>query len=711
MKRYIFIFFFIVLYSLYSQPKIGLALSGGGARCLAQIGMLKVLDELDIQIDYIAGTSIGSVIGGLYAMGYTANEIEDIILTLDWQDIMSSRIRRQDLSLNQKRWLPYANYYFNLNKQFIPELPQAFLFGNSLINTFFDLTYSVSFVSHFDDLPIPFRTVATNIITGEMVIIEDWKLHEAMRASMSFPSILQPFEKDGCLYIDGGIRGNLPVKVVKNMGADLIIGFQTSSGLKKKNQLQSLIDVLDQTINIGVNDNVEIDIQDCELLIKPELNDIQLLDFHKRKEIIRLGEESAREHIVKLAHLPKRTKQIQKLGISKNVKLTAIQVQGQNYLSSNKIKEYIGLKKGENYSSQDISAAFAKAYHSSLFTTIYPTLIQEDDGAKLVIHVKEKPQNLLGIGFVYRNQNEMNVNLILEMNNYFQKNSKFISNLKLGAENEWNIDYVKNFGKSWGIYFRLFPNVKEYRLYTYNTSHQKISSVRSFGYGATFGIGAFADQAVAMEWYSFADKSRYYQDIGEFDTATFSSSGLGIKFYHESLDGVLFPMQGAQGIAKFTLNRIGFTSDEWHKKMYSKIRLVIPMSPLFAPEYRFEYGSYFRRSDFVNYDPFYIGGIDSFVGLHLREKSAPIYKINTFQLRFKMKKSFYLTATYNVLQLGDIDKWEFFKGGFTHGAGLEIGFDFILLPMRFAVAVNENFKSYYYLSIGYDFDPFEFSRK
>jgi NTE family protein len=712
MKRHIlFILSLLLILSVFSKPKVGLALSGGGARGLAHIGMLKVIDEMNIKIDFVVGTSIGSVIGGLYALGYSATEIEQIIMRLDWQEIMSSKIKRQNLSIAQKRWLPYANYYFDLNEQFIPTLPQAFLSGNSLINEFFNITKSAALTQHFDDMPIPFKAIVTNVVTGEMVAVDDWKLYEAMRASMSFPTILQPFEKEGCLYIDGGIRGNFPVEVVKQMGADIVIGFQTSSGLKEKKELQSLIDVLDQTINIGISENVKTSLEECAIVIKPVLEDIQLLDFAQKKEIIKLGEEAARKYFSELNKLPKKETATKQLEFQNTIQFSDIRVIGRNHLSSAKIREYIGLKKNEPYTFQDISEAFVKAYHSALFETIYPVLKTPDNRVILEIHVKEKQRNRIGTGFSYRNGNEMNVNVVLEMNNYFQPNSKFLSNLKLGAENEFNVDYVKNFGKYWGIYFRLFPNVKEYRLHLYNTEHEKVSSVRSLRYGATAGIGAFADQAVAMEAYLFADKLQLYQDVGVFESTSFSSSGAGIKLYHESLNDVLFPMQGAQGLIKFTLNRKGFCEGEFYKKLDSRFRFIIPFSSQFVSEYRFEYGSYFKRSEFVEYDPFYIGGLDSFLGLRLRERSAPIYKINSFLLRFKIKNNSYLTAAYNVLQLGDIDQWDFFETDVVHGFGVELGFDFMILPVRLAAAINQQYNLYYYLSVGYDFDPFVFSRK
>jgi len=292
MKLKILLIITLITISLHSEGseldslKIGLALGGGGARGFAHIGVLKVIDELEIPIDYIAGTSSGAVIGALYAMGYSAVQIEEMILDLKWQDIFDEKICRENEYIGNKRWKPYANVFFDVQKNLLPKLPSAFLSGNNLTNLLFDLTFQSSETTDFEQLPIPFRCVATNILTGERKEFSRGYLLEAIRASMSFPSIMQPFEVDNQLYIDGGILANLPVETVRNMGADFIIGIQTSSGLKSEKELVSLIDVLDQTINLRITQNVEKSAELCDILLVPDLHDISLMDFQNQVRII-----------------------------------------------------------------------------------------------------------------------------------------------------------------------------------------------------------------------------------------------------------------------------------------------------------------------------------------------------------------------------------------------------------------------------------------
>jgi len=709
-SKYILVLMIIIIViSLHSEEKVGLALSGGGARGLAHIGILKVIDELNVQIDYIAGTSMGAVVGGLYAMGYSAVEIEEMILKNDFDDIFDEAVSRENLYIGQKRWMPYANYYFDLDDKFRPGLPEALFSGSKLILKLFDYTYSALNINDFDELPIKFKCVATNIITGEMKVFDKGNLHEAMRASMSAPSILEPMKLDDKLYIDGGIRANLPSEIVKDMGADKIIGLQLSSELRSKENLDNLIKVLDQTINFSMTDNVKRSIELCDILIKPELVDLSNYDFKNIKNMIDLGEIAARKHIDELEKLPKQKERKHIEVIPNKVSFTKISVIGNKHLSDAKIKEYVGFKKDASYSKKEILQAITDAYNSQNFKYIYPVINCVNEEHELILNVKERNRKRLGFALSSNTDQEVVVGLTLELNNYIQHNSKLLINAQIGDKNELNLDYVKNFGKHWGIYFRAFPYAKEQNLYSYGEDHSITNSVYSVEYGATSGIGFYARNSIVAELYGYTYRSRLYKHIGEFENSEFYSSGLGIKFYHESLNDYIFPMHGVQFLAKLSTAREGVYSEVGNKKFYSKLRMLLPFGSNFSVKYQFEYGSHFDSKE-EEFDPFYIGGIDSFMGLYPAEKSAAIYKINTIAMRFNLLKNLFCDIQFNVLQLGDIDYWtpedDFFKA-----VGMKLGYKTFLGSLRIGAALDEDKEDHLYFSFGYNFDPFEFSRR
>nr|MBC8385521.1 patatin-like phospholipase family protein [Candidatus Cloacimonadota bacterium] len=628
MKKIAFLFLILFPVTIFCRQSIGLALSGGGARGLAHIGVLKEIDRSGIQIDYISGTSTGAIIGGLYAMGYSGLEIEKIFKEFQWQEILNEKIHRENISIGLKRWKPYANYNFDLDENFLPQLPQAFLSGNNLINKLFELTFPVEHIENFDDLKIPFRCVATNILNGEMKVFSSGSLHEAMRASMSFPSILQPFEIDDEYFVDGGISANLPSKALLEMGAELIIGVQTSSQLKTISELQSMIDVLDQTVSLNIIKNINSSAEICDFLIKPDLENVTKFDFSRQAEIITAGEISAKEILSEFADKIEKIRSSDKNHLQEKISFAKIYTSGNKYLSNAKIKEFVGLKENTPYSKSEIIKAFDNAYNSALFNFIYPDIVLQNSEYQLRIAVREKNRKLLGFNLSYNENNEIVSGLTLELNNYLQKNSKLLFNIQIGDRHELNLDYVKNFGRHWGVYFRLFPYLSEFKLISYNEDHEKMNSVKSLEIGSTFGIGFFAQQLLALELFGYSFRTNLYRDVAEFENRNFQATGYGIKMYHENLDDYVFPMKGSQALLKFSTAERVFFSDEGFRKFYTKFKFLLPFGKNISLKYQFEYGSYFNNFS-VDFDPFYIGGLDSFLGLHVHEKSAPIYKINT----------------------------------------------------------------------------------
>ncbi len=708
MKKYIILLITFLTVLLAAEEKIGLALSGGGARGLAHIGVLKVIDEMGIRIDYITGTSTGAIVGGLYAMGYSGLEIEQIFLNIDWRDILADKVERDDVYIGQKRWKPYANFKFPLNDDFKPSLPKGFIPGNKLVNKLFELMYPAAEIKDFDELPIPFRCTATDVLTGDLKIFSSGALHEAIRASISFPSFLEPFEIDGRSYIDGGINANFPVEVAAAMGADFIIGVKVTSGLRENDRLNSLIDILDQTVNFNISKNVERSQVYCNVVINPSLEKYSNTSFNKIEEIIDLGARSARE-ILEKVELPRRDETMDKVVLSEPpLRFWKISVEGNKYLSGSKIKRYLKLETGRTYSRKEISQAFRDAYNSELFDLIYPRIEHTEEGSKLIVKVKERNRKKLGINYTYNDNNEFTAGLTLELNNYLQRNSKLLFNLRLGNITELDLDYVKNFGRMLGIYFRVFPYYIEKRLYSYNADHEKVNSVRSRQIGATAGVGFFSQYAVNAEFYTFTFDTKIYRDIAEFEDTRYRSSGLGFKIYHENLDDFIFPMKGSQILAKISRADKEFYSDVSYNKYFSRLKLLLPFGRNFSFKYQFEYGSYFESDD-IDFDPFLIGGYDSFIGLNQNEMSAPIYKINTLALRFRILKNLFSDLQYNILTLGNSDIW-LPETNVYHGAGIKLGYNTAWGPVRLAIAVDNDLETYFYFSLGYNWDAFEFSR-
>ncbi len=285
-----------IVFPAHARPKIGLCLSGGGARGAAHIGVIRVLEELNIPVDCIAGTSMGAIVGGLYAAGMPIEEIERIAQESDWDSLLTDRVPRSDLPYRRKH--DPTNYFLGLDVDFTDGivLPRGLIPGKRLDLLLRSLTLNVSRLEDFDTLPIPFRAVATDIETGEAVVLAGGDLARALRASMAIPGVFSPVIIDGRMLVDGGVARNLPVDVLRQMGADIIIAVNIGSPLLEQQALKSFIAVSGQLSRILTNRNVSEQIESLngqDVLIAPELGDIRTGDFHRCGEAIAIGRLAA----------------------------------------------------------------------------------------------------------------------------------------------------------------------------------------------------------------------------------------------------------------------------------------------------------------------------------------------------------------------------------------------------------------------------------
>ncbi|MBN2416678.1 patatin-like phospholipase family protein [bacterium] len=286
------------------RPKVGLVLSGGGARGLAHIGVLKMLDDLEIPVDCIAGTSMGGIVGALYAIGYSGREIEEIVRRTDWVRLFSDEPRRSLQPYLQKK--EYGRYQLEFGiVDFKPVLPPGLVIGQNLFLTFADLIFPFNKVRNFDDLPKRYRCVAVNLQTGREFVIGNGPLDKAMRTTMAIPSIFSPVVWNDSLYIDGGILNNLPVDVVTAMGADIIIAVDVMGPQKEPRKPRSIVDVFEETLSILGMDRWRGNVEHADLYIQPDLDGFAITDFSKQKirTIVARGDSAARNSRQRLIEL------------------------------------------------------------------------------------------------------------------------------------------------------------------------------------------------------------------------------------------------------------------------------------------------------------------------------------------------------------------------------------------------------------------------
>ena len=278
--------------SLKTRPKIGLVLSGGGAKGVAHIGVLKLIEKHEIPIDYITGTSMGSIIGALYAIGYSANEIEKIARSMDWDEIFDGSTKRRLISIEEKD--QEGKYVIEVPvKKGIPIIPTGLISGQKLEMELTKITWSVHGVNDFSKFPIPFACIAANIETGEAVVLNKGYLPDAIRASMAIPSVFTAVELDNKLLVDGGLIRNFPVSDARNMGADIIIGVDVQAPLYKKEELTSMLKIMEQAASFINDESTSKETELVDILIKPNIEGYDASSFDDVDSLLARGEKAA----------------------------------------------------------------------------------------------------------------------------------------------------------------------------------------------------------------------------------------------------------------------------------------------------------------------------------------------------------------------------------------------------------------------------------
>jgi NTE family protein len=383
------------------RPKIGLVLSGGGARGITHIGVLKVLEQLRIPVDYIAATSMGAIVGGLYASGMSPAEMEKQITTVSWPTLLSDSPPRRDMGFRNKEedaQFPFAFEIGFRDWQF--RTFKGALSGSNLESFLHELTRSVENVATFDQLPIPFRAIATDMVSGREVVFDRGPIYQAMRASMSVPGMFTPAEIDGRILGDGGLVNNLPVDVVRAMGADIVIAVNIGTPLMSRDQLSSMLGYTAQTINILTEQNVRAQLallRPGDILISPDLGELTFVDFGKSAQFIALGEKAAESAREKLAALSESATTYIAFQASLLVPLETtpktldfIRIEGTHFANPQVLEDQMQTQVGKPFSLPVLEKDLSRLYGRGDFEQIDYRLMQEQNQHGLVIDVTEK---------------------------------------------------------------------------------------------------------------------------------------------------------------------------------------------------------------------------------------------------------------------------------------------------------------------------------
>ena len=387
------------------RPKIALVLSGGGAKGAAHIGVLQVLEEMRIPVDMVLGTSMGSYVAGMYAMGYSATEVKEKTLHLDWNKGYQDGVTRQDLALRQKQQADDFQFQTNIGiSDGKVKLPEGVYLGHGMAALLRDATSNLPALRSFNELPIPYRAIATDIETVQPVILSHGNLALAMQASMSIPGALKPVELEGKLLADGGIVNNLPIDIAKKMGAQVVIAVDISDKLKSREELDSALGIIDQLTTYMTRSGTERQLALMgaqDILLTPDVAGFAVADFDRMPQIVERGKSAAYLAMSQLRHLSLAPQQYaayqqakldrrSQLNVQPAYYLDRIEIHNNSRLSDKVLRSMLQVETGKVQTTENLEAGIERINALGTFERVTYEIDEEQGQNVLVVNVTEK---------------------------------------------------------------------------------------------------------------------------------------------------------------------------------------------------------------------------------------------------------------------------------------------------------------------------------
>lgn len=567
------------------RPKIGLVLSGGGARGFAHIGVLKVLEENNVPIDYIVGTSMGSIVGGLYAIGLTPEEIENGVRGIAWKKVFNDFAYREYKTYRRKS----EDFdFFNIHRIGITDdglqLSPSLIEGQQIELALDRLAHPGFHINDYDKLRIPFRAVATDIETGDAFVIKEGNIARAMRASMSIPGALPPILIDDTLLIDGGIGDNIPIEVARKMGADIIIAVDVSAPLDSKEDIKSSVDITAQLTTILTRRIADIQIkslQGNDILIIPGEPEISSSDFIKYPELIKEGERSANTHLEAIRKLSLSyeaySDHVASLPVvaNKDPIIDFIEIENKTRLRDDVIKVRIHQKLGEPLDIPQLEEDLSYIYGLDYSGSVVYSLEQRDGKTGLIVYVRDREwaHSYLQFGLSIRSESDLgsltNFDIAYNKHDLNSLAGEFRATAGIGSEPVLSAEIYQPINPELDIFVAAktgllttqFPVVIDNEIETISRFHRvyiDLSVGKVFKQTTEFRLGLQYNDG-RTENISGTDSAFAQEDFNE--------AYYYVKLFHDSLDNLSFPNTGMFTGITYRENKQNLGADSDYKQV------------------------------------------------------------------------------------------------------------------------------------------------
>jgi NTE family protein len=699
-------------------PKVCVVLSGGEARGAAHLGVLQVLEHEGIPIDLIVGASFGSLVGGLYALGYKADEIEKIFVSEELAGVFSNIPSR---SLDPMIARSKASYQIELRfRDYTPELPKGILSGQRLMEILDRLTIDRMLAAgfDFDKLSIPFRAVATNLINGEKFVFHDGTMTEAIRASIAIPLIFTPVEKDGMLLIDGGLIDNLPTDVARDMGATIVIAVDVTSPMLSKDQIKTLVQVADQSLGVLKQDQMEESLKRADLVLRPDLKAYTGQDYALISEIARRGAEEAESKLSAIkalvADIPRRPARPAP-ALASRPAIASISFAGLNEVPAEQLRREIRSKPGQPVDPSILEGDVRRLYASGLFEQVHYRLTSAGpEKYHLIFALRESAIHTLGAalrvdgnyGFVALA--EFRARQVLRTPSIFTLSTQFG-----GLEND--AASLRLIPSQHLPYFVITPEAHySRRKYQDWRDGTLVDEFKNRQLGAEFRIGALFRKGEISIGYRMDRATISGGTTPKLQSGVLQMRGLRMNLDLSTLDSQDFPHAGTLLVVRADERMKALASDVSFSRYEADLRQYLPISHTSNIQLSGSAG-YSRRS-MPFYEDFYVGGFSysdggprRLMGFEFDEFAAKqmgllsvSYRYRWFSRAFGFARQGFLTGYFNSAAVSSQEKSPY-DFTFYHGAGAEFSLDTIVGPLRFAGGWGEGGRFNIYFSFGTSF--------
>lgn len=709
--------------SVKARPKVGLVLSGGGAKGAAHIGVLKYIEEAEIPIDYIAGTSMGAIVGGMYAMGYSADEILDLISAVDWDRLISNQVDRQRTSYTSKAesrtqliTIPFSvrtDEQELQSRTFKNSLPTGIVSGDNLINLFNSLSVGYADSVDFDQLPVPFLCIATNMVSGEAEVLDKGVFSKSLRASMAIPILFDPVKINNTLYADGGLLNNFPAEECRAMGADYVIGVSMSPGLESNPEnLSSPFSQIKQLKQIITDKDFENYHKMCDIFISPELGGVGMLSFDA-ESVARMTSSGykaasafeekflALKELVKAdstSYKEKRPEVKKAINILQNkVLISGIEMEGVEKDIEEWVRRKCTFKTGDLVCKDDIDKSVSIYYGTGDYSSITYTLHEDsttEDGYILRFKFVENPPHDFGLGFRFDSQDMLSVLLHLSMNSNRMSGFKADVSAKLGS-NQW-LNTNLSYGHLLYPRVNISYNFRNSELDAYDMDalvmnmkflQHKLRLYISENYSRTISVGT----GIEADFLTPRKVMYQHHNTLDQDNSPVNTLGTFVYLHYDNLNKSNFPTRGVAGKVNFTWKDMLFDSQRVSRLSYGSIVFglegyipVIEDRLVLIPKL---YGSFLFGKGSVNgcsdsWNPVFDGPVPAYPSMNniiggtemgrYIDQQIPFFGVKNISLAFnnvavaradiraRLFNNHYLTAIINYAR-SSIDMKNFFK--------------------------------------------------